>query len=81
MEMMAYRTEKLRTKSIAERPNAALPGLRFRFDEPVNNILQEQENYRLDMCLTPRPGNARARYPARRGARSAANCRAVRPSS
>ncbi len=50
-------------------PVASARLVRFHFEEPVDNVLQGTETYRVDMCLSPRPGNARARYPARREAR------------
>lgn len=50
-------------------PVATAQLVRFEFAEPVDNVLRETESYRVDMCLTPRPGNARARYPDRSGAR------------
>ena len=36
----------------------------FQFDEPVDEIVREDEAgaYRIDLCLTPRPPNARACY-------------------
>jgi len=42
--------------------------VRFQFHEPIENILLDNTSYRLDQCLTPRPGNARACYPERWGA-------------
>ena len=35
---------------------------RFHVTEPADNILCEQDAYWLDLCLTPRPRNARACY-------------------
>lgn len=43
-------------------PVATAQLVRFHFPEPVDNILHEKEMYRVDLCLTPRPGNARACY-------------------
>ena len=43
--------------------------VRFDFAEPVDNVLYEKDKYRVDLCLTPLPGNARARYPGRWAAR------------
>jgi AraC family transcriptional regulator len=39
----------------------------FDFPEPLENILQDNSSYRVDLCLTPRPRNARACYPQRWG--------------
>lgn len=40
--------------------------VRFHLPEPVDNVMTEAEGaYRLDLCLTPRPDNARACYPNR----------------
>jgi AraC family transcriptional regulator len=36
--------------------------VRFHFEGRVDRITREPEAYRWDMCLTPRPGNARACY-------------------
>ncbi len=43
--------------------------VRFDFSSPVDNILSETDRYRLDLCLTPRPANARACYPQHWGRR------------
>lgn len=40
---------------------------RFHLAEPLDDLLRIGEGYRLDMCLTDRPKNARARYVARWG--------------
>jgi len=50
-------------------PVAAARLVRFQFETPVDSTLRETERYRLDLCLTPRPVNARARYPDRPGMR------------
>lgn len=50
-------------------PVASARLVRFHFDEPVDQRMQTSNLYRMDMCLTPRPDNARGRYPERRGAR------------
>jgi AraC family transcriptional regulator len=39
--------------------------VRFHFSEPIENILHDNQTYRVDLCLTPRPRNARACYPER----------------
>ncbi len=36
--------------------------LHFRFPEPIMGLLRDEDAYLLDMCLIPRPRNARARY-------------------
>jgi AraC family transcriptional regulator len=36
--------------------------MRFDLPEPVDELLIEDDAYWLDLCLTPRPGNARACY-------------------
>jgi AraC family transcriptional regulator len=46
-------------------PAATLQLVHFRFVEPIAGALHEDENYRLDLCLTPRPLNARACYSQR----------------
>lgn len=50
-------------------PSATARLVRFCFDEPVDRMMRSSDTYRVDMCLTPRPANARARYPERSGAR------------
>lgn len=37
--------------------------VRFRFPEPIDTLTWIEDSYRLDLCLTPRPRNARACYP------------------
>ncbi len=44
-------------------PVATAQLVRFHFAEPIDHTSAEDDNYRLDLCLTPRPGNARACYP------------------
>lgn len=39
--------------------------VKFQFSKPVDSILHDRDSYRVDLCLTPRPGNARASYPER----------------
>jgi AraC family transcriptional regulator len=36
--------------------------VRFNFEGPTDRVTRETDSYRWDMCLTPRPGNARACY-------------------
>lgn len=43
-------------------PVVAAQLVRFHFDEPVAGTLHEETSYLLNMSLTPRPRNARARY-------------------
>ncbi len=50
-------------------PMASARLVNFHFGEPVDTIMHEASSYRVDMCLTPRPANARGCYPERRGAR------------
>jgi len=44
-------------------PVATAQLARFHITGPADNILHENEKYWLDLCLTPRPRNARACYP------------------
>ena len=37
--------------------------VRFDFPEPIESVLHDNSAYRVDLCLTPRPRNARACYP------------------
>jgi AraC family transcriptional regulator len=43
-------------------PLATSQLVRFHVSGPADNILREDETYWLDLCLTPRPRNARACY-------------------
>src|SRR3954468_21325736 len=43
-------------------PAATLQLVQYVFVAPVSGALRESEEYRLDLCLTPRPRNARACY-------------------
>ena len=45
-------------------PIATAQLVRFHFPEPADNMFC-QDRYQLDLCLTPRPRNARACYPDR----------------
>jgi AraC family transcriptional regulator len=59
---MGHAQEKLMTVEAELRvPVATAQVVRFQFAEPVAGSLRE-DTYRLDMCLTPRPRNAQARY-------------------
>jgi AraC family transcriptional regulator len=48
-------------------PAATLQLVQYVFVAPVSGALHESEEYRLDLCLTPRPRNARACYSDRWG--------------
>ncbi len=43
-------------------PVATAQIVQFNMAQPIDNTLQRDDVYWLDMCLTPRPGNVRARY-------------------
>jgi len=43
-------------------PAATVQVVHYLFVEPIAGALREDEDYRLDLCLTPRPRNARACY-------------------
>lgn len=43
-------------------PIATAQLVRFDLPEPSDDILTTEDSHRLDLCLTPRPRNARARY-------------------
>lgn len=60
---MAARAEASMTLDAEIRVPTALTRLvRFHVPGPADNILREEESHWLDMCLTPRPANARACY-------------------
>lgn len=43
-------------------PVATAQLMHFNLTEPANNVMHMADVYRLDLCLTPRPRNARASY-------------------
>jgi AraC family transcriptional regulator len=43
-------------------PAATMQVVHYLFVEPVSGAMREDQDYRLDLCLTPRPRNARACY-------------------
>jgi AraC family transcriptional regulator len=43
-------------------PVATVQVVHYVFVEPVSGAMREDQDYRLDLCLTPRPRNARACY-------------------
>lgn len=60
---MVSRHEAMMTLDAEIRVPVAVTRLaRFHVTEPADNILCEQDAYWLDLCLTPRPRNARACY-------------------
>lgn len=46
-------------------PVATAQLVQFHLSEPADNVMHTADVYRLDLCLTPRPRNARASYPDR----------------
>lgn len=55
----------MQVEAEVQAPVATAQLVRFDFPEPIANVMQEQSSFRLDLCLTPRPSNARACYRAR----------------
>jgi len=55
----------MRVEAQVQGPLAMAQLVRFDFPEPIANVMQAQSSFRLDLCLTPRPRNARACYRAR----------------
>ncbi len=43
-------------------PVATAQLVQFHFPEPIDSVLHDKELFRIDLCLTPRPRNARACY-------------------
>ncbi|MBW2942528.1 helix-turn-helix transcriptional regulator [Zhongshania aquimaris] len=60
-------TATMRIEAELRAPVAAAQLVHYRLDEPADNLQSEDASYRLDLCLTPRPRNARACYPQRWG--------------
>lgn len=60
---MAHPAEQMMTVDAeVNAPVASAQLVQFHMPGPADNIMHEQQNYWLDMCLTPRPRNARACY-------------------
>ncbi|HMK86531.1 MAG TPA: helix-turn-helix transcriptional regulator [Steroidobacteraceae bacterium] len=60
--MVEHRAELMTVEAELRVPAATAQLVRFHITEPADNILREEEAYWLDLCLTPRPRNARACY-------------------
>jgi AraC family transcriptional regulator len=52
----------MRIEAELQAPIAVAQLVHFDFAEPIDNLSPANDNYRLDLCLTPRPDNARACY-------------------
>lgn len=66
--MATPETNLMTVEAALHAPVASVQLVRFNFDEPCDRILhQNKDAYWLDLCLTPRPHNARACYPDRWG--------------
>jgi AraC family transcriptional regulator len=63
VEMERPETELMTIEAELRVPAATVQLVHFLFVEPIVGALREEEVYRLDLCLTPRPRNARASYP------------------
>ncbi len=48
-------------------PTATIQIARFVLSDPVDNVMAPADTYRLNLCLSPRPFNSRAGYPAHWG--------------
>ncbi len=64
---MALSVNTMTVEAELRAPVAAAQLVQFHFDEPPDSVVREDHRYRLDLCLTPRPRNARASYPERWG--------------
>lgn len=61
---MARRVDELmQIEAEVHAPAASAQIVRFQFEEPIDNVTRVEDCYRLDLCLSPRPRNARACYP------------------
>jgi AraC family transcriptional regulator len=60
-------TGTMRVEAELRVPVAAAQLVHYQLNEPADNLQSEDARYRLDLCLTPRPRNARACYPQRWG--------------
>ena len=62
---MAIRPEQvMKVEAELRAPVATAQLVHFRFDEPIDNLSQKTDSFRLDLCLTPRPRNARVCFPS-----------------
>lgn len=55
--------ELMKVEAELRAPVATARLVRFQFSEPIDTVTHGDDSYRLDLCLTPRPRNARACYP------------------
>lgn len=60
--MIEHSTDLVRIEAEIRVPVATAQLVRFHIAEPADDLLCEDEAYWLDLCLTPRPRNARACY-------------------
>lgn len=62
MGTLEQSTEQVTIHAEIRAPAATARLVRFHMPDPVDNILREEDSYWMDLCLTPRPRNARACY-------------------
>ena len=62
MGTLEHSTELVTIHAEIRVPVATARLVRFNIPDPIDNILREEESYWVDLCLTPRPRNARACY-------------------
>lgn len=63
--MSATASSEMLVVAHVERPILSAQKVKFVFREPPDNTFVEDRRLRLDLCLTPRPRNARGSYPER----------------
>ena len=63
--MSATASSEMLVVAQVERPALSAQQVKFVFREPPDNTFVEDRRLRLDLCLTPRPRNARGSYPER----------------
>mgnify|MGYP000524512524 CR=1 FL=1 len=57
--------EVMQVEAELRAPMGSAQLVRFCFDNPIDLLTRENDSYRLDLCLSPRPSNSRACFPDR----------------
>lgn len=59
---MAHTAQLMQVDAEVTVSGATAQLVRFDLEGPIDHVLQRENSYWLDLCLTPRPNNARGRY-------------------
>lgn len=63
--MGSQANEVMQVEAELRAPMGSAQLVRFSFDSPIDLLTRENDSYRLDLCLSPRPNNSRACFPDR----------------